>query len=195
MVDKKNEPVEFDLADLAPPPAAVPSLVGLSVEQLQTILGALGKTSAEAMREAYRLQRKENPNYPERSVFNPAGVFDDEGKAIAPKTKLTRPTFFVGVRLSEELMTVDEIDLCNRFSDAKFSRDGNWKAEFVGQGRLARLMIDVPCKTVDDRMTLPPFTHILRELLDGTDAVSPEALQKRVETLEAQLRHLQNRAA
>ena len=120
---KKSNEHEFDgeaLPPTDPLPAspAMPSLVGISVEQLQAILGALGKTSAEAMREAYRLQRKENPNYPERSVFNPMGSFDDEGRALPPKVKLTRPTFFVGVRLPEELMTAEEIELCNQIGRA-----------------------------------------------------------------------------
>lgn len=174
---------------------STPSLMGMSPDQLQTILGSLGKTSAEAMREAYRLQRKENPNYPERSIFNPEGLYDDAGHAMPAKAKLTRPTFFVGVRLSEELMVPDEIELCNRLTEDRFSRDGQWKAELVGQGRLQRLMIDVPCKTVDERMSLPPFTHILRELILGQEAASPDAMAKRIEALESEVRRLRDRAA
>ena len=195
MPEKKKEPQDFDPEMLPPFAAPMPSLVGISPEQLQTILGALGKTSAEAMREAYRQQRRENPNYPERSIFNPAGLFDDAGQAVAPKVKLAQPTFFVGVRLNEELMTVEEVELCNRFTESKVSRDGLWKVDLEGQGRTARLKIDVPCKTVDDRMVLPPFTHILRELLSGTDAVSPDALQKRVEALEAELKAIRHEPA
>lgn len=172
-----------------------PSMVGITPEQLQTIVGSMGTTSAVAMREAYRLQRKENPNYPERSVFNPSGIFDDQGNPLPPKVKLSRPTFFVGVRLSEELMNVDEIELCNRLTEDRFSRDGVWKAEFVGAGTQKRLMIDVPCKTVDDRMGLPPFTHIIRELLLGQEAANPDTMAKRIEALEGEVRRLRNQAA
>lgn len=172
-------------------PAAVPSLVGISPEQLATILGALGTTSATAMREAIRSQRKENPNYPEKSVFNPRGVFDDDGNALAPRTKLTRETFFVGVRLSEELLTDDEIALCNRFTSDKTAREGLWSATLEQHGSKTRLYISVPSKTVDDRMTLSPFTHICRELLDGPDAVNPESMQKQIEELTRQVKALE----
>lgn len=188
---KKDDGSDTD----TPTQAVMPSLIGMSPEMLQTILGALGKTSAEAMREAYRQQRKENPNYPEKSIFNPSGSFDDNGTALPAKVKLSRPTFFVGVRLSEELMTTDEIALCNRIVANKYSRDGQWKAEIDGQGQQTRLKVEVPCKTVDDRMMLPPFTHILRELIEGADAVNPESMQKRLDALEAEVQRLRSERA
>lgn len=168
-----------------------PSLIGISPEQLQTILGALGATSATAMREAIRSQRKENPNYPEKSVFNPRGVFDDEGTPQAPKAKLSRETFFVGVRLSEETLTEEEIDLCNRFTGDKDSREGMWTARLEQHGNKQRLYIAVPSKTVDDRMGLPSFALICRELLDGADAVSPDAMLKQIADLQRQMKELQ----
>jgi hypothetical protein len=192
MADKtKQIPSAYDEPEgeqPAIPPA--PSLVGMSLEQFQILIGSLGKTSSDAMIAAHKQMRKENPNYPDRSVFNPAGVYDDDGLALPAKVKLLRPTFFVGVRLAEDLLTPDEIELCNRIAANKYSRDGRWKAEFDGAGSQARLMIDVPCKTVDDRMGLPPLTHILRELADGADAVNPDTMQKRIDALEAQVKSL-----
>lgn len=170
---------------------AVPSLAGMTPEALLTIIQALGKTSAMSVREALRSERKENPFYPERSVFNPAGVFDDEGKALPPKTKLTRDTFFVGVRLSEELLTPEEIDLCNRFTEDRQSRNGEWTATLEQRGAKTRLLIAVPSKTIDDRMGHPPFTHILRELLEGEENIRPEKLQTKVAALEARIKQLE----
>lgn len=174
------------------PGMGMPSLVGFTPAQLQTLLGTLGMNSAQAMKDAIRSQRKENPSYPERSVFNPGGVFDDEGVALPPKVKLSRETFYVGVRLSEELMTVDEIELCNRFKVGtdKYSRDGLWKAEFRKNGSTDRLFIVVPCKNNDDRMVLPPFANILRELLLGPDAVNPESMQKQIDAMAAEIKAL-----
>ena len=184
----------MDKKDDLPGPV-MPSLVGFTPEQLQALLGTLGMNSASAMKEAIKSQRKENPSYPERSVYNPMGVFDDQGLALEPKLKLTRETFFVGVRLSEELMTIEEIELCNRFKSDKYSRDQLWKAEIRPHGSSKRLFIVVPCKTVDDRMGLPPFTSILRELLLGAEAVNPESMQKQIDAMAAEIKDLKGTRA
>ncbi len=172
---------------------AQPSLIGFTAEQLQTLLATLGTTSTAAMREAYRQQRNENPNYPERSVFNPEGVFDDEGRSLGAKPKLRRPTFFVKVRLNDEVMTRDEIELCNRFTQTKEARGGKWVAQVIKKGDTEELHImdDVSVYNNDDRNELPPLTFILRELLDGADAVNPETMAKRIAALEAQLKSIQ----
>lgn len=176
-------------------PAPLPSLHGMTPEMLLTIVQALGKTSAMSVREALRSERKENPFYPERSVFNPTGVFDDEGQALPPKVKLARDTFFVGVRLTEELLTPEEIDLCNRFTDDKQSRNGEWTATLEQRGAKIRLMIAVPSKTIDDRMGHPPFTHILRELLEGEENVRPEKVQAQLAAVKSELAEIKAKLA
>lgn len=182
-----------DLRALLVQSGVAPTTIGMTPEMLQTLLGTLGTTSTAAMREAYRQQRKENPNYPERSVFNPAGVFDDEGRALPAKVRLSRPTFFVKVRLNDELMTPDEIDLCNSIASNKEARNGAWLAAVIrkpgGQEEL-RILDDFTVYNADDRSDLPPLTFILRELRDGADAVNPATMAKRIADLEEKLKQL-----
>ena len=173
----------------------VPTTMGMTPEHLQVLMGTMTAVSANAQKEAIRSQRKENPSYPERSVFNPDGIFDDNGTALAPKVKFTRPTFFQNVRLGGELETPEEIRLCNLFTESRYSREGTWKAELEGQGINRRLLIEVPSRTTDERMTLPPFTMILRELLDGKEAVDTESLHRQIETMKAQIEALQGAGA
>src|SRR5260221_368079 len=96
---------------------AVPTTQGMTPEVIKTLVEAFQATSTTAVRETLRQERVENPNYPERSVFNPAGVFDDRGNRLAPKAKFRRATFFQGVRLAGELETAAEIELCNQFTE------------------------------------------------------------------------------
>ena len=170
---------------------APPSLAGMSPEVLQIITQALAKTSAVSVREALRSDRKENPFYHERSAFNPAGIFDDDGQALPAKIKLSRDTLFVGVKLSDELLTPEEIELCNRFTEDKQCRNGEWTATIEQRGSKTRLRIAVPSKTIDDRMGLPPLTHILRELLDGDEAVNPDKMHLKIAALETRIKQLE----
>lgn len=165
----------------------VPTTSGMGVEHLQAIMSTMDAVSARSVKEALRSERKENPNYPEKSVFFPAGKFDDSGRILPAKITLSRTTFFNGVRLGGELETEEEIGLCNRFTESRTAREGEWQA-IVETGLNARLTITVPSKTVDDRMSLPPFTHILRELLDGAEAVNPDTMARRIAALEAQMK-------
>ncbi len=182
-----------ELSDIMQGAGAVPTTQGLTPAVIQTLVQAFQATSTTAVRETLRQERVENPNYPERSVFNPAGVFDDRGKALAPKVKFRRATFFQGVRLAGELETPDEIELCNQFTQDKEAREGRWTARIEDKGRPnERLYIAIPSKTVDDRMENSlPFTLILRELLDGADAVNPEVLQKQIADMQARIKSLE----
>ncbi len=180
----QNPPQAQNQAPVAP---AGPSLVGFTPEQLQALFATMGSVSARATSDALRSQRKENPYYPEKSVYNPEGLYADDGTPKPAKVKLSRATFFVGVKLSDELMTADEIELCNRFTTDKTARNGTWKAEIVMHGNQPRLYIDVPSKTIDDRNGLPTFAFILKELLEGPEAVNPVTMAKRIEELEKKL--------
>lgn len=179
-----------ELASILKQSGAVPTTIGMFPEHLQVLMGTLQANSVDAHKQAIRSLRKENPNYPERSVFNPAGVYDDLGNALAPKVKLARTTFFVKVRLNDEVMTPDEIDLCNRFTQTKEARGGKWIASVVKRGDTEELRIldDFSVYNADDRSDLPPFTFICRELLDGADSVNPETMAKRIADLEAKLK-------
>jgi hypothetical protein len=147
--------------------------------------------SAASVKETLRHERKENPNYPEKSVFFPRGKFDDLGNARPPKATFTRPTYYNGVRLGGELETEEEIQLCNQFTRDKSCRDGLWEAiiENAGSSR-ERLIIKVPSLSIDERMGLPPFTLILAELLGGAEAVNPLTMQKQIDDLKAKLEQM-----
>lgn len=178
-----------DLRGLLTAAGIAPTTIGMTPDLLQSLLGSMGATSAAAMKEAYRQQRKENPNYPEVSVFNPDGKFDDDGNAREPKVTFKRPTFFNGVRLGGELETPEEIRLFNSFTDTKLARDGRWKLEIEDKGtRNERCLLTIPSRTADDRMeNAVPLPLILRELLGGADAVNPETLQRQIDELNKKL--------
>lgn len=169
---------------------AAPTTIGMTPEHLQVLMGTLQANSVDAHKQAIRSLRKENPNYPERSVFNPEGVYDDFGNAKPPKVKLSRTTFFVKVRLNDEVMTPEEIELCNRFTQTKEARGGKWIASVTKRGDTEELRIldDFSVYNADDRSDLPPFTFICRELLDGADAVNPQTMAARIADLEAKLK-------
>ena len=159
------------------------ALVGLSPEQFAQILERVGQTNAKAMRQAIR---RENPDYNEKSVFQ-----YPEGATGKEKPKLNRATFFCGIRQREDSLTPGEIDLFNRFTSDKSAHSGQWTARVGMHGTVDSLKIDVPAKSLDDRMSLPNgLGLILRELLDGEDAVNADRLNERVAELEAVIKEL-----
>lgn len=185
------------LAPLLKSAGLVPTTMGMTPEHLQVLMGTMTAVSASAQKEAIRSQRRENPQYPEKSAFNPRGVFDDNGFALEPKVKFRIPTFFQGVRLAGELEGEEEIRLCNAITEDRYSRDGLWKAEIVGKGINQRLMIRINREnetlTMDDRMGLPPFTIILRELISGKEATNPETLHRQIEAMQKRIAELENK--
>ncbi len=186
-----------ELADVLRGAGAVPTTQGLTPDVLQSIVQAFQATSQTAVRETLRQERKENPNYPAKSVFHPAGVFDDSGKTLTPKATFRRTTYFQGVRLGGELETEQEIELCNAFTTDRDAREGRWTARLENKGRPnEKLLITIPSKTVDDRMENSlPLALILRELLDGVDAVNPDALQRQIDEMKQTIAKLQAAAA
>lgn len=187
-----------DQKDDLPNAPVAPSVVGMTAEQFQVLIATFGQTQAGALKAAIRSQRKENPNYPERSVFNPAGKYDDEGNALKPKVKLRRDTFYCGVLIGKadadaELNTPAEIELFNRFTDDKTARDGKWKVKIKDKGTTTEsVWVDLgSVQSIDDRNGLPPLTHILRELLEGPDAVNPDTLLRQMAELRAQMAEMQ----
>lgn len=172
-----------------------PSTMGMTPEHLQVLMGTMTKVSADAQKEALRSQRTENPLYPEKSVFNPRGRYDDNGNPMSAKVTFRIPVIYNGVRLGGELETEEEIDLCNQITESKYAREGTWKAELEGKGINQRLKITVPSLTVDDRMALPPFTMILRELISGKAAVNTESLHKQIADLQRRLEAVEGKPA
>ena len=172
---------------------AAPSTIGMTPEQFQTIVATVGTVNVKAMQQALRT---ENPHYPERSVFNPVGLFDDAGTQMPPKVVLKRDTYFVGVLVGKagatsEIYTPDELELFNRFTGDKETRNGTWTATLLKRDNREILAVVVPHRTNDERMGLTLLTHILLELLEGEDAVAPNKLLDQVTALRARVAALE----
>ena len=172
----------------------LPTTVGMSPDQLQAILATVGSVNAKQMQQALR---KENPYYPERSVFRPRGKYDDQGNQIPAGVAFRRDTYYCNVLIgkaadasADTLCNEEEIELFNRFEVDKEARDGTWFARIVKRGSREILYVDFPRRNTDDRMGLPPCTHILRELLEGPESVNSELLAKQVAELRAQVAQL-----
>jgi len=156
--------------------------------QAERIITGVAKATAES---TLRGARRENPNPSFTGVYT-----YPEGEAKRPKPVLKHPTYFCGIMQREEQLTPEEIDLFNRFEVDKTARGSAWTAEFRHKGKLDALFIDVPAKTFDQRMSLPDgLTLILRELLDGKDAVDPGALSAHVEMLQKRIADLESRVS
>lgn len=131
---------------------------------------------------AERSAPKENPNFNEKGPFQ-----HKEGGRVRPKGKLSRPTHFAGARQHEDNLTPEEIDAFNAITQTRTARNGTWTAEVRQNGSAQELYVDVPVKTMDDRMSLPSLLMILYELQNGSVAADPSALVARVAELEKRL--------
>ena len=172
----------------------LPTTVGMSPDQLQAILATVGSVNAKQMQQALR---KENPYYPERSVFRPQGRYDDQGNQIPVGVAFRRDTYYCHVLIgkagdasADTLCLEEEIELFNRFEVDKEARDGTWHARLVKRGTREVLYVDFPRHNNDDRMGLPSCALILRELLEGPESVNAELLAKQVAELRAQVAQL-----
>lgn len=161
---------------------------GLTAEQLTAIVEAASSKAANQGAESLRaVLHPQNAQHPGRSAFSyPEGDVKRPKAVLRPKADgLPGVVFFCGAREDADQLTPQTIDLYNRFTRTVTSRDGRWKAEVASNG--VDLSVWVPCKSIDDRMDLPPLDLILTELLDGQAAVDPISLAERVSQLEALL--------
>lgn len=159
--------------------------VQAQIEALQAQLAALtaaqpGAKALELLAE--RSAPKENPNYNERGPFQWA-----EGALVRPKPQLKRPTFFCGTRQRDDDLTPAEIEAFNAIDATRSTRGGLWTADLRQNGSAVELHIDVPAKSVDDRMSLPSLLEIVSELKGGEMAVDRSAILARLADLEAKL--------
>ena len=170
-----------------------PSSEGFSIEQLQMVLEKVGTNTAIALKKA---GQRENPDYPARSVFNPRGKYDDDGKVQAPKLTFKYDTYFVNVLIgragmTDDLSTEQEIELYNRFERDMSAMKDTWTARFAKRGSRTGLFIDVPHEDNDDRMGLPPLTTILLTLLEGEATVNPANMLEQMKTLQRRIDQLE----
>lgn len=144
---------------------------GLTADTLKEVLLA----NTEAVR---RAAKPENATAPNVSAFNPGGGLRPE---------LSRPTFFVGARMTEDLLTNHEIEAFNAITRSCEARGGKWSATVRRNGDTHELHVLVPHKEIDQRMELPSLALILRELREGPDAVNVDTMAERIAALEKQL--------
>lgn len=191
----------------SPEPAAAPAPIGaLTNEQffaaLDALVSKIGMTQANGLTAdqiaqvlqsnasaVQKAMKPENATAPNVSVYNPTGGEKPTLRCVAPDGSWrSRKTYFVGARMDEDLLTPLEIELFNRFTSSRSTRNGRWTADIKQNGNDQELHVMVPHKEIDDRQNLPNgLTLILRELLDGEEAANPEALIARLEAAEAKL--------
>lgn len=132
-----------------------------------------------------RLQRRENTQHPDVSVFNPQGERDH------PRGRLKCKMFWVGYELERDALSAEEIDLLNRINQVgsfPFHRTDGSREQLVidgtrnANGQWERLTLTFNAKG-DRRHNVPPLATILREAL-GLGTLEDD-LRKRIAELEA----------
>jgi hypothetical protein len=158
----------------------------LSKDDLKELLAG----QAAGMKQALKPE-----NFPSK---NTVSAFNPDGLAVRPTLGYRaedgswkpRPTFFVGSRLTEDMLTNEEIEAYNSITEDHSSRNGQWTAEVRQNGKTQELWIKVPYFEPSDRMNLPTFEGaqiaICLELKSGEKSANPLALMKRVAALEAE---------
>lgn len=99
------------------------------------------------------------------------------GLAVRPKF-VAKEVFFCGVRQKARQVTNSEILLFNQITEAgDYGPDGAWRVrrQRMGGPDEYRLFIDIPCKTLDQRMALP---RSLSEILNVIIAQQAERSTK-----------------
>jgi hypothetical protein len=159
------------------------SAAAISPDILREIMVESQKAAAAATQKA---MKPENAEHPHVSAFS-----YPEGDILRPKPKLTRDTFFCGIREDEDRLTPSEILAYNAFVKDMESRGGSWRAEVIKPksiGGKGVLNIWVPKDSVDQRMMLPhQLTLLLHELNGGPSTQDISSLLAQIEHLKGAL--------
>jgi len=110
----------------------------------------------------------ENNFPPEISNYNKKGERDN------PRPELRCKMIWVGINLTKEMLTREEIELVNQVQpgDYRVTKADNSTIEFTVEGKVDRagkpelLRFHFPCKHVEDRQNHMPMTSYLREVLN-----------------------------
>lgn len=164
--------------------------VALTFDQIKELLSA-NKPSDELATAILALTKAHTRGVRPQNAVNP-GISEfshPEGEAERPKAKLTRDTFFCGVKQSEEQLTPIEIDLFNSITVSKESRKGSWTAtvEQSNRGGRGRLLVQIPSATADDMAGTFALSAILTELATGKDATDVGKLLTELAELQAKV--------
>lgn len=176
------------------------SITSLTFEQLMALFQAASAKSdpallalAETMKHAAEMQARSQRH--SNTIGTGISAFSyPEGEELRPKPKLKDDVFFEGVKQSEEQLTPAEIILFNTFTASKTARLGVWEANYAapkGAAKKGRLVIILGLgQDIDNRMGLPPLTHILSELSTGKDATDIDKMVEQLAVMAAEIQAL-----
>jgi hypothetical protein len=147
-----------------PKPVAVAEPVEQEVVSQDERDARLASTIAKAVADA-TVQVNERLNPHEARFPKPHSPFNPEGLAVRPK--LTRKCYFAGGEMKPKTLTNAEINLLNKITRPGVFNKGKWRVRLQeDSGGTQRMFIDVPTKSIDDRMALPrSITELLNQIL------------------------------
>jgi hypothetical protein len=185
--EKKAEQKELSVNDAVTLMAQILSELRAKDSVGDERLSVLSK-GVEALVSAEATRPRENRFPPEISYLNPLGERDN------PRPELKCKMFWVGYKLSKEVLTKEEIDLLNKIQPGSYrvhKSDGRSIPFVVAakddeSGRLEKLSFHFPCKNRDDRQNHMPMASYLREAL-GDVRPDVDRLLEQVQALQAEL--------
>lgn len=172
-----DEKAGWKKAAAEPDPVAAPQM---TEDQFTRLLSAIQRPASDGgitvtqFAEVLESQRKagirENAQAPMQSVYsNPKGDRDD------PKPKLQCAMYFCGFPLEIDCLDPEEVALLNKVKPGRYfvTKPDGTKMKFDvlpredDLGKLERLDLNMPCKTLDQRTGLGSFRSMLREITTG----------------------------
>ncbi len=122
-----------------------------------------------------QVQERINPH--EARFPKPHSAFNPEGLTVRPA--LTRKCYFAGGEMKQKTLKNSEILLLNQITKPGAYNGGKWRVIIrTDSGGQDRLFIELPTKSIDDRMALPrSLTEVLNQILSEQAALEAAAAQ------------------
>jgi hypothetical protein len=193
---KQGEPVMAE----TPQPVATPGTITITNEQLQMLIkgasqGATAGMTAKDLADAFAAtQKKENPQAPMVSIYNPKGETDH------PRPRLRTKTTQNGIALGEDTLTWEEIEALNALPPGEFrvAKANGVKIPFTvkfvkgfdGES-LERVEFHYPCKDEHRHDHRPLFEYCL----DVLESAGQTADVDRLRTLKREMDGLRSKTA
>jgi hypothetical protein len=123
------------------------------------------------------VQVNERINPHEVRFPKPHSAFNPEGLTVRPT--LTRKCYFAGGEMKQKTLKNSEILLLNQITRPGAYNGGKWRVIIrTDSGGQDRLFIELPTKSIDDRMALPrSLTEVLNQILSEQAALDVAAAQ------------------
>jgi hypothetical protein len=177
-----------------PVPPVAPTFTPEQFQELLAFFAKGGASQTEAMMDLVKAQndmvaatqrtvRHSNSYTPGISPFS-----HPEGEEAHPKGHLDRETWWLGTRVEHTQATPAEIDAFNKVTTNKI-----WRGDprYGSQVTPTRRIINIPHVSMDERMGMPPsIPLVIRELIDGEDAIDPIKMEEKIRLLEKQVTEL-----